>query len=228
MFEIIERFFPLQLKGAGYTVSIALFSVVFGIILGMLLALGRISKVGDQPAPVRALKIALRSFCKLYIWFVRGTPLLLQIFFFYYAMPTIIPAFNIKSPFIVAIIAFSLNSAAYLAEIFRAAIESIDKGQMEAARALGMTYRQGMRRIIIPQSIRRMVPPVGNEVVTLLKDTSLVSAMGFTELMRVTTQVQTRYGDATIYLSAIALYLAMTTLLTFVFNKIEKKNSIYE
>ena len=145
-FQKVVTAMPALLNGALLTIELTLVSVSFGIILGLFLALARISK-----------NIVLDNFAKFYIWFFRGTPLLLQIFFIYYALPTMLPISinNITAAFI----ALSLNSGAYLAEIIRAAIQSIDKGQMEAAKALGMSYTQAMRRIVIPQSYRRLIPP---------------------------------------------------------------------
>ncbi len=125
-------------------------------------------------------------------------------------------------------IALGLNSAAYLAEIIRAAIQSIDKGQMEASRALGMSYGQAMRHIIIPQSYRRLIPPCGNEFIALLKDSSLVSSIGLTEILRNTESLSNTAGNAIYYIPCMIFYLAMTTLFTFVFGRLEKKYSVYE
>ncbi len=216
-FEIIQKYLPNLLEASLTTLGLTAAAVTAGLILSIFLALGRISKLW-----------AIRKPCQFYIWFFRGTPLMMQLFFIYYALPTISPFFNISNKFIVAWIAFALNSAAYLAEIVRAAIESIDRGQMEASKALGMTYGQAMRRIIIPQSIRRLVPPVGNEFVMVLKDTALVSIMGLSELMRVTNQIQTALGNAIIYIPSMIIYLLLTTLFTFIFGRIEKKYSVYE
>lgn len=213
----VVNFIPSLLYASRVTLGLTAVSVSLGLIGGLFLALGRISKVS-----------VLNKICQFYIWFFRGTPLLMQIYFIYYALPLIHPMFNITNRFIVACVAFSLNSAAYLAEIVRAAIQSIDKGQMEAAKALGMTYTQAMTRVIIPQSIRRLVPPVGNEFVMVLKDTALVSVMGLAELMRVTNQFNTKYHEAMIYLPTMVIYLFMTTLFTFIFGKVEKKYSVYE
>ncbi|HEY5466102.1 MAG TPA: amino acid ABC transporter permease, partial [Clostridia bacterium] len=130
--------------------------------------------------------------------------------------------------FAAALIAFSLNSGAYLAEIVRAAIQSIDKGQLEASRALGMTYGQAMRQIIIPQSYRRLIPPLSNEFIMVLKDTALVSAIALTDLMRTTNLIQTRTGSALVYVPAMLLYLIMTTLFTFVAGKLEKRFAVYD
>ncbi|MHB1485042.1 MAG: amino acid ABC transporter permease [Saccharofermentanales bacterium] len=206
---------PALLEGAWLTIRLTLGSVSAGIIIGLLLALARISK-----------NVVLDKFAKFYIWFFRGTPLLLQIFFIYYALPTLTPISIASLP--AAFIALSLNSGAYLAEIIRAAIQSIDKGQMEASKALGMSYTQAMRKIIIPQSYRRLIPPVGNELIALLKDSSLVSVIAMNELMRTTSLLANSSGNAIYYIPCAILYLAMTTIFTFVFSKLEKRYSIYE
>jgi len=206
---------PSLLQGAGLTILLTLVSIFFGLILGLLLALGRLSK--------NAFFDRLSQF---YIWLFRGTPLLLQIFFIYYALPTFTPITIDALP--AAFIALSLNSGAYLAEIIRAAIQSIDKGQMEASKALGMSFTQAMRRIIIPQSYRRLIPPTGNEFIALLKDSSLVSIIAMTELMRTTSLLANSSGNAIYYIPCAILYLAMTTIFTFVFGKLEKKYSVYE
>jgi polar amino acid transport system permease protein len=215
-FERLANAMPALLKGTVITLELTVVAVFFGLFLGLFLALGRISKN----------KIVDRL-CWIYIWFFRGTPLLLQIFFIYYALPLIYKPFTLAQ-LPAAFLALSLNSAAYLAEIIRAAIQSIDKGQMEAAKALGMSYTQALRRIIIPQSYRRLIPPVGNEFIALLKDSSLVSVIALTELLRTTSVMANSSGDATIYIPAAILYLALTTLFTYVFEKLEKKYSAYE
>jgi len=211
------HFLPRLLKGTGVTVELTVVAIVFGLLLGLLLALGRLSR-----------NRIINKISWIYIWFFRGTPLLMQIFFIYYAFPLFFkPPLQLGST-PAAFIAFSLNSAAYLAEIIRAAIQSIDKGQMEASKALGMTYGQAMMKIIVPQSYRRLIPPVGNEFIMLLKDTSLVSVIAMTDLMRVTHEIESQQASALIYFPAAILYLALTTIFTVVFEKLEKKYSIYE
>lgn len=206
---------PAFLNGALMTLSLTVVAIIIGIVLGMILALGRIS---HNPVASGA--------SKFYIWFFRGSPLMLQIMFIYYALPMILPISIDMFP--AGFIALGLNSAAYLAEIIRGAIQSIDKGQMEAAKALGMSYGQAMRKIIIPQSYRRLIPPVGNEFIGLLKDSSLVSVMGLTELLRTTTILSNADGKAIYYVPCMIFYLALTTLFTFAFGKLEKKYSVYE
>lgn len=135
---------------------------------------------------------------------------------------------NHSFSFASAVVALTLNSAAYSAEIIRAAIQSIDKGQLEAAKALGMSYTQSMFRVIIPQSYRRMIPPIGNEAIMLLKDSSLVSAIGMTELLRTTKVMANNSGQMMFYAVAAGIYLLFTTVFTAIFDKLEKKYSVYE
>jgi polar amino acid transport system permease protein len=198
------------------TLELTVVAIFIGLTLGLLLALGRLSH-----------NAVINKLAGFYVWFFRGSPLLVQIMFLYFGLPMICPQLTIPA-FPAGFIALGLNSGAYLAEIIRGAIQSIDKGQMEASKALGMGYGQAMRRIIIPQSYRRLIPPVGNEFIALLKDSSLVSAMGLTELMRTTTTLSNSDGNAVYYLPCIAFYLVMTTLFSFVFSRLEKKYSVYE
>jgi len=210
-------YLPSLLEGSVNTILLTIVSVMFGAVLGLFLALGRLSK-----------NKAVDRVCWFYIWVFRGTPLLMQLYFIYYGLPKISESLTLPGQWPSALLALSLNSAAYLAEIIRAAIQSIDKGQMEAAKALGMSYKQAMTRIIIPQSYRRLIPPVGNELIALLKDSSLVSIMGMIELMKITQGIASRESSAAIYIPAAALYLVMTTLFTYIFEKLEKKYSVYE
>ncbi len=217
MFDLL-RFIPRLLRGTLITIELTLVAIFFGLLLGLLLALGRLSK-----------NVLINKISWVYIWFFRGTPLLMQIFFIYYAFPLFFnPPLSGLTATMAAFIGFSLNSGAYLAEIIRAAIQSIDKGQMEAAKALGMTYGQAMRKIIVPQSYRRLIPPVGNEFIMLIKDTSLVSVIAMTDLMRVTHEIESQQASALIYLPAALIYLILTTAFTVVFEKLEKKYSVYE
>ena len=207
--------------GTVVTLKIALIAIVFGTLGGILVALGRLSKN----------KIA-NSVSWFYIWFFRGTPMLLQLFMFYYAIPIIyleITGSNfVMNAMLCAFITYSLNSAAYMAEIIRAAIESIDHGQMEAAKALGMSYHQAMIRIIIPQTYKRLVAPVGNELIILLKDTSLVSTIALFDLLRTVKTMASATGNWVYYLYAAAIYLLLTTILQVLFDKMEVRFGVYE
>lgn len=218
--EVLEKiinWMPALLKATGVTLSLSMLSVSCGLVISIVLALGKISK----------LKV-FKAICSAYVFFFRGTPLLMQLFFIYFTLPQFIPAFNIKSRFLAAFIAFTLNVAAYLAEIIRAAIQSIDKGQLEAAKSLGFTYTQAMRLIVIPQAYRRMIPPIGNEFIMVLKDTSLVSIIALTDLTYQTKMIASNKASALVYIPSMFIYLIITAVFTFIFNRLEKKLSIYE
>jgi len=214
---VIFSWMPQLLRGARVTVALTVSAVGAGLVLSVFLALGRMSK----NAVVNKLSGA-------YIFFFRGTPLLMQLFFVYYALPSIFPALTIKSRFLAAFIAYSLNCAAYCAEIIRAAIQSIDKGQFEASRALGLSYAQTLRFVIFPQSIRRLIPPVGNEFIMMLKDASLVSMIALVDITRAMRIIEGSTGSALVYIPAMVLYLVITAAFTFVFRSLEKKYSVYE
>ena len=219
-----ERWWILPLlNGARITISLTILSVSAGLVLSLFIALGKMSK-----NPV------LSRLCSAYVFFFRGTPLLMQLYFIYYALPTVSRAFLLNTGnaeadrFIYAFIAFSLNSAAYCAEIIRAAIQSIDKGQTEAARALGLSYAQTMRLVIIPQSVRRIIPPAGNEFIMMLKDVSLVSIIALVDITKATRNIEGSTRSALVYLPAMALYLVITAVFTLIFHRLEKKYSVYE
>lgn len=213
--NIILKTFPILLKGSLITLQLTVLTIMVGSILGIILALLKINEN----------KIAY-SLASLYIWIFRGTPLLLQLFFLYYGLPFA----GIKlSPFQAALIGLSLNCGAYMAEIIRGGIISIDKGQFEAAKALGFNYIQTMKKIILPQAFRRIIPPMGNEFITILKETSIVSSITMVELMRAAQQMySTTFKPIEIFLSAGCIYLGMTTIFTGVFAIIEKQVAKYE
>ncbi len=133
-----------------------------------------------------------------------------------------------KGAFVAALIAFSLNSAAYCAEIVRAAIQSIDKGQYEASKALGMNYAHTMIHIIIPQSTRRMIPPLCNEFVMMIKDVSLVFAISLMDITTISKNIMTSEGSYLVFLPALAIYLVITAIVTYIFGKVEARLSVYE
>ena len=196
--DLVMNSFPLLLTGAVVTVKITALSVALGVIIGLFVGVARICHV----APLRVL-------AAIYVDFLRGTPLLVQIFLIYFALPVITG--QRVDPFFAAIASCGINSGAYVAEIFRAGIQSIDAGQMEAGRSLGMSWMQTMRYIILPQAFKRVIPPLGNEFIALLKDSSLVSVIGFEELTRRGQLIIARtYGSLEIWLSVAIIYLAMT------------------
>lgn len=201
---------PLLLRGALLTLEITALTLFIGIPAGLMVALARLSAF----RPLSALATA-------YVEVIRGTPLLVQIFFIYFGLPVIGLQLD---PLVSAVTAMSLNAAAYIAEIFRAGIQSIDSGQMEAARSLGMDYAGAMRWVILPQTIRRVLPPLTNEAVALLKDTSLISIIGLAELTRVGREQASNSGSpVTILLAVALLYLVMTLPLTALVRMLEWK-----
>lgn len=213
-FALVVKAFPLLLEGAIVTVQITAISVGLGLLIGLIAGVARISSFW----PVRTL-------AAIYVDFIRGTPLLVQIFLMYFALP-VLTGVRVD-PFIAAITACSVNSGAYVAEIFRAGIESIDKGQMEAGRSLGMTWGQTMRYIIIPQAFKRVIPPLGNEFIAMLKDSSLVSVIGFEELTRRGQLIIARtYGSLEIWLSVAFIYLIMTLTISRLVAYLERRYRI--
>ena len=207
---------PAVAVGLQITLKIFIITIVLSLPLGILMAIGRISKIA-----------ILRKAMYAYIYVMRGTPLMLQILFIYYGLPFIIDGLKLPA-FPAAIIAFVLNYAAYFAEIFRGGIQSINKGQYEGARVLGFSYRQTMWHIILPQVVKRVIPPLGNETITLLKDTSLVYILAMNDLMRVTRSFVQRDFDTTPFLVAAVFYLVCTAILTRVLTYIEKRYAVYE
>lgn len=206
---------PLLMKGSVITIELTVLAIVFGTIIGLIIALCKVS-------PIRALN----SFGKFYTWIFRGVPLLVQLIFIYYALPDLGLEFD---PTEAAVIGLSMCGGAYIAEIIRAAILSIDKGQMEAALSLGMTYSEAMRRVIIPQTYRRLVPPLGNEFITLMKDTALVSAISMTELLRQGQLISAvDFRSLEIYAAVAVIYLLMTTVFTLALSKIENILAVKE
>ncbi len=206
-----------MLDGTVLTLQMFLVTIILSLPIGLMLALGRISRFR-----------ALKSGIGVYIWIFRGTPLMLQLLFVYYGLP-FIPGIGVSLPdFQAAILAFVLNYAAYFAEIFRAGIQSIDRGQYEGARALGMTYSQLMRRIVLPQVIKRVLPPVSNETITLVKDTSLIYILAMNDLLRTTRALVQRDFNTMPFIVAGVFYLLMTLVLTWGFQIAEKRYAAYD
>ncbi|MGI6453933.1 MAG: amino acid ABC transporter permease [Syntrophomonadaceae bacterium] len=209
-FEIVWTHQSYFLVGALLTLKITVLSITFGLILGLILALLKMSsfKLG------RFIAVA-------YIDFFRGTPLFVQILFLYFG---VLPMLNITGNVTAAIVACSLNSAAYVAEIIRAGIQAVDKGQMEAARSLGMTNRQAMVYVILPQAFKIVIPPMINEFIMLLKDTSLVSVIAAEELThRGKLLYSTTYEAVWIWGAVCVIYLIMTKILSILGDYVERR-----
>ncbi len=175
-FSFLGRYWSYFLFGSVNTVILAIFTVLMGTLLGLFISLMRLSKT-------QALSFTARA----YIEVIRGTPILVQIFIIYYGLPINIPQTMFLgvdlARFIPGIIALSINSSAYVAEIIRAGIQAVDKGQMEASRSLGFSHRDSMRLVILPQAVKNILPALGNEFVVVIKESSIVSVIGISELM---------------------------------------------
>lgn len=201
-FSFIGVYKNLYLAGALETLRISLITVILGSILGMFLSLMRLSKW-----------TILKFLASAYIEFIRGTPIMVQIFLINYGLPYML---GIEIPtFIAGIIALSINSSAYVAEIFRAGIQAVDRGQMEAARSLGMPHSMAMRHIILPQALRNILPALGNEFVVVIKESSIVSLIGIAELMKSTDIVRANtYLPFEPLIIAALIYFVMTFTLS--------------
>ncbi len=213
-FAIVTDFWERFVRGAWNTIILAAGGEALGIAIGLLFVVFAISKRPVVRAPAR-----------IYINFFRGTPLLWQLLFFYFG---IVLSLDLQlSVYQAAILIFGLNAGAYCAEIFRAGIQSIERGQFEAARSLGMGYIQALRLVILPQAIRRVIPPLTNEFVILIKDTSLVSVLGLTfqqqELLSVGREIYGTTANATAFLGSAAGYLVITLPLIYVVGRLEKR-----
>jgi polar amino acid transport system permease protein len=235
--QIVWEYRSLFIDGMKMTIGITLIAVVFGTLIGLFAGMARLADVKHGPwkYPVRFL---IRWPSSAYVTFFRGTPLFVQILLTHFAvMPMLVHptdgllisgdlASTLRQDygaFMSGLVALTLNAGAYITEIFRAGIQSIAKGQFEASRSLGMNYWQTMRFVIIPQAFRRMLPPLGNEAIMLLKDSSLVSAIGLAELAyaaRTVAGAYSRYWEP--YLTISFLYLIITLLMAAGVNKLEK------
>lgn len=211
---LTESFLPLLKAGIQFTVPLTLVSFTFGLILALLTALARISHF-------KVLKLLAR----FYVWVVRGTPLMVQLFIIFYGLPSVGITID---PLPSAIIGFTLNVGAYNSEIIRAGILSIPKGQWEAALSIGMTNRQAIQRIVLPQAVRVSVPPLANSFIALIKDTSLAAAITLTEMFQVAQRITaSTYEPLLLYCEAAFIYLIFCTILSSIQNNIEKKLEKY-
>ncbi|UKS24416.1 amino acid ABC transporter permease [Paenibacillus sp. HWE-109] len=210
-FDIILDYLPLLMKGTLWTIGISILSILMGSVLGLAVGLGKMSPRGY-----------LRWPASMYVNFFRGTPLLVQILLVHFG---VVPLFlGTTNAIIASIVALSLNSAGYMAEIFRAGIQSIDKGQTEAAHSLGMTHFQTMKSVILPQAIKRMIPPFGNEFIVLIKDSSLFAVIAAPELMYWSNAMRSQYFKVwEPYLTAALIYFILTYSLSKLLSYIERR-----
>lgn len=210
-FSFLQRYYGFFLNGTGITLLLSLFGVALGVIFGVLLALMKLSK-----------NILFKSFASSYIELIRGTPLLVQLYLVYYGLPRLLGIDF--SDISLGIVAISLNSSAYVAEIIRAGILSIDKGQMEAARSLGMTHKMAMLTIIIPQAFKNILPALGNEFIVLVKESAIVSVIGIHDLMYNTDTVRgNTYLPFEPLVVAAIIYFAITFILSKLLGVLERR-----
>lgn len=208
-FDVIPEYLPLFKEAAIATLEITACGILFGLILGLVIGLMRTSKIW-----------VFSSLAKLYIFIIRGTPLLLQLFIIYYGLSSVV-----KIPgYTAAIIAMGVHNAAYIAEIFRGTITSVDRGQREAALSIGMTSWQGMKRIILPQAFKRSVPPLGNQFIIALKDSSLASTIAVSELILKSRQLaSSNFMMMEMLVVAGIYYLLLTSFFAYGVFRMERK-----
>lgn len=216
LFEIIvDSFGKILLPGLTMTIPLTAISFFFALIIALIVAM-------IQFAHVRVL----RQVARFYVWVIRGTPLLVQLFVVFYGMPNI---GILIDPFPAAVIVFSINEGAYMAEIIRAALESVPAGQMEAGRCVGMTYLQTMRRIILPQAMRTAFPSLSNSLISMIKDTSLAANITVTEMFMATQRIVARtYEPLALYIEVGLIYLLFCTVLTKLQSVGEKRLNAHE
>ena len=210
-YELIVDYAPLLLKGTLLTIGLSILSILFGTILGLFIALGKMMRNKWLAFPFVA-----------YIAFFRGTPLFVQLLLIHFG---VIPLFTGETNAIAAAIAtLSLNSAAYIAEIFRGGIQSIEKGQMEGARSLGMSHVQAMRYVILPQALKRSIPPLGNEFIILVKESSLAAIITAPEIMYYSRNMSSaHFAVWEPYLTAALIYLVITLTLSYLLHRVERR-----
>ena len=215
MLKEISKYLPVILSGTFMTFKLFVLTLIISLPLGLPITIGAKSKIGP-----------IRWFCNFYILIFRGTPLMLQLFFFYFFLPINL---GIKmNVFTTASLTFALNYAAYFAEIYRGGIDSIDRGQYEAAHSLQLSKSQTLFDIILPQAMKAIFPSIMNEMITLVKDTALVQALGMMELMKVTYGIVNATSTTWMFLVSGIIYLAMTTILTLLASRLEKYFNRYD
>ncbi|MBR0414867.1 MAG: amino acid ABC transporter permease [Clostridia bacterium] len=216
--RVFKEALPILINGLGVTVGIALISIFAGMVLGLISCLFGMSKIK-----------VLKGISAVYIWIIRGTPMIVQAFLVFFAIPQLIqlvnPTFRLEA-FTAGCITLSLNAGAYMSEIFRAGIQAIDKGQMEAARSLGLSKGQAMWKIILPQAFKISIPPMVNQFIITVKDTSILSVIGLAEIVNKAKQyVGKTYQFFATYILVAAFYLIVISILMVISKFVEKKFS---
>ena len=217
LFGVFSEVYPTLVEGVGMTVKITVLSLIIALVLGIFICLMNISK-----------NKLLSGIAKFYIWLIRGTPMLVQAFYFYFAIPQLIQAvtgsqFRI-TVFTASLITLSLNAGAYISEIFRGSIESVNKGQMEAARSLGLSYAKSMQKIILPQAVRICLPSLVNKFIITLKDSTILYAIGLSEIMyHAKIYVGRTMESFATYTWVAIFFLFIVTILSFISRAVERR-----
>ena len=210
MFDFLPKYYTTYIDATVTTLKVSLIALLIGLLLGIVICLAKISTIK-----------VLNVLATIYVEVIRNTPILVQIMIIYFALPEVGISFT---PFMSAIIALSINSGAYVSEIFRSGILAIDKGQMEAGRSLGLSYFQTMKFIILPQALKNSLPALGNEFISLVKESSIVYFVGVADIMFAANTVKNAtYETFGPYLIAAAIYFIITAVLSFIVKRLEKK-----
>ena len=210
MFDFLPKYYTTYIDATVTTLKVSLIALLIGLLLGIVICLAKISTIK-----------VLNVLATIYVEVIRNTPILVQIMIIYFALPEVGISFT---PFMSAIIALSINSGAYVSEIFRSGILAIDKGQMEAGRSLGLSYFQTMKFIILPQALKNSLPALGNEFISLVKESSIVYFVGVADIMFAANTVKNAtYETFGPYLIAAAIYFIITSILSFLVKRLEKK-----
>ena len=220
---ILEDNYQYFVKGLGTTLTVTVFALIIGVIIGVLVAIIR-SAHDQQPERKKGLPLRiLNGICKVYLTVIRGTPMMVQLLIMWFVVWASARSTD-SNMMKCSILAFGINSGAYVAEIFRSGIMSIDKGQMEAGRSVGLTYAATMRYIIIPQAFKNVLPALGNELITLVKETSVVTVIGLRDLTKGAMIVQSKTYQALVpYFAIAAIYLVIVMFLTWIMGKVERR-----
>ena len=220
---ILEDNYQYFIKGLGTTLTVTVFALILGLIIGVVVAVIR-SAHDQQPEKKKGLPLrVLNGLCQIYLTVIRGTPMMVQLLIMWFVVWASARATD-GNMMRCAVLAFGINSGAYVAEIVRSGIMSIDKGQMEAGRSVGLTYAATMRYIIIPQAFKNVLPALGNELITLLKETSVVTVIGLRDLTKGAMIIQSKTYQALVpFLAIAAIYLVMVLFLTWVMGKAERR-----
>ena len=217
LFQVFSEVYPTLLNGLGMTVQITVLSLLIAMVLGIFVCLMNISH-----------NVVLRGIAKFYIWLIRGTPMLVQAFYFYFAMPQLIQSitgsqFRI-TVFTASLVTLTLNAGAYISEIFRGSIESVNKGRMEAARSLGLNYAKSMQKIILPQAVRICLPSLVNQFIITLKDSTILYAIGLSEIMyNAKIYVGRTMESFATYTWVAIFFLLIVTILSFISRAVERR-----